>query len=221
MAEVDLLNRSPAYPNRLAAPSVRFPDTSPPGPPLEASTLQPEASHLASFLDALTKPLLSAEVEVKENRSSTGSGPDWEPLKLMPRHREIMRRLLEGATYIEIAEQMGMHPVSIGLIARTAIFQSEMAKLESQADFQVIKRAEALSNEALDTLKVLMRKAKSQSLQKSCADSILDRAGYGKVEKKAIVAVSGEDVIRELNRRRRESSGAGTPDAIPNPGAEG
>jgi inhibitor of KinA sporulation pathway (predicted exonuclease) len=101
-----------------------------------------------------------------------------------------------------------MHPVSIGLIARTAIFKSEMARLESEADFQVIKRAEALSNEAIDTLKVLMRKAKAESLRKSCADSILDRAGYGKVEKKAIVSVSGEDVIRELNRRRRELAGA-------------
>ena len=62
-----------------------------------------------------------------------------------------------------------------------------------------------MANEALDVLKVLMRNARSESIRKVSADSILDRAGYAKVEKKLIGIVSGEDVIKELNRRRRES----------------
>jgi hypothetical protein len=169
------------------------------------------------LLAELAAPLARAEVETLKAHNENG-GSDWEPNKLMPRHREIMRRLLEGATYIEVAEEMGMHPVSIGLIARTAIFKSELAKLEAEADFNVIKRADQLSGEALDTLKMLMRKARSEGLRKSAADSILDRAGYGKVEKKAIVSVTGDDVIRELNRRRREQSGASSP--VPDPGAE-
>ena len=128
----------------------------------------------------------------------------WEPLALRPRHREIMRRLLEGASYVEIAEDMGITPQSIMLVATSRMFREELAKLEAELDYKVQQRAEDLSNEALDKLKVLMRKAKSQALQISCADKILGIAGYSKIERKIVGVVSGEDVIKELNRRKRE-----------------
>jgi hypothetical protein len=139
-----------------------------------------------------------------ENKLQYSNGEKWEPQQLSPRHREMMRRIIEGATYIEIAESMGVSSQSIMLVANSEIFKTELNKLEAEKDFQVIRRAEELSNEALDLLKLKMRKAKSEALQASCADKILGIAGYSKIEKKQLQVISGEDVIRELNRRNRE-----------------
>ena len=150
--------------------------------------------------DTLTAKPLPAEAELANT-----APVKWEPKQLNPRHREIMRRLLEGASYRIIAEEMGIHVQTVMLVATSKLFISELSKMESEADFNVIKRAESLSHEALDTLKNIMRFGKSELARKSSADSILDRAGYSKVEKKLIGIVNGEDVIMELNRQRREA----------------
>ena len=162
----------------------------------------PTPGHLEELISNLPEAGLPAEIE-------TASPPGkWEPQKLTPRHREIMRRLLEGAPRLVIAEEMGLHPQTITILTTSKLFQVEMAKMESEADFQVIRRAEDLSHEALDTLKNMMRFARSEAMKLRAADSILDRAGYSKVEKKIVGIVSGEDVIKELNRRRREQMDA-------------
>lgn len=162
----------------------------------------PVSGHLSELISEMPAAGLPAEVETK-----APSGK-WEPKQLTPRHREIMRRMLEGAPRNVIAEEMGLTPQAITIISTSQLFREELCKMETDADFQVIRRAEDLSNEALDTLKNLMRFARSEAMKVRAADSILDRAGYSKVEKKIIGVVSGEEVIKELNRRRREASEA-------------
>ena len=164
----------------------------------------PTIGHLEELISDMPVAGLPAEVETARNGNGNGK---WEPKQLTPRHREIMRRLLEGAHKNTIAEEMGITPQAVIIISTSQLFREELAKMETEADFQVIKRAEDLSNEALDTLKNLMRFARSEAMKARAADSILDRAGYSKVEKKIIGVVSGEEVIRELNRRRREEAG--------------
>ena len=166
---------------------------------LEIIPSAPTPGHMEELIADMPAAGLPCEVETK-----TPSGK-WEPQKLTARHREIMRRLLEGAPRNIIAEEMGLTPQAITIISTSLLFRSELAKMEEDADFQVIKRAEDLSNEAIDTLKNLMRFSRSEALKCRAADSILDRAGYSKIEKKMIGIVSGEDVIKELNRRRREA----------------
>ena len=151
-----------------------------------------------SLLNEITLPMLKAEVETKPDSK-------WEPKELKPRHREMMRRILEGATYVEIAEAMGISTQAVMLVCNSVIFKEELCKLDADLNLNVIRRAEELSNEALDKLKNLMRKARSEALQATCAERVLGIAGYSKIEKKQVAIVSGEDVIRELNRRRRES----------------
>lgn len=157
----------------------------------------PQGAVLGELLATIDAPPPAAEEETKPSGR-------WEPQALRPRHREIMRRLLEGSSYVEIAEAMGITPQGIMLVASSRLFREELAKLEEELDYKVLQRAEDLSNEALDKLKVLMRSARSQAVQASCAEKILGIAGYSKVEKKIVGLVSGEDVIRELNKRRRE-----------------
>ena len=168
------------------------------------------AGVLGEILDVIGTQPPSAEGESK-------APGRWEPQALRPRHREIMRRLLEGASYVAIAEALGITPQSIMLVATSKMFREELQKMEAELDYRVQQRAEDLSNEAFDKLKVLMRKARSEMLQASCAEKILGIAGYSKIEKKLVGIVSGEEVIKELNKRRREqilgSNGSTTRDS--------
>lgn len=176
------------------------------------SVREPDEYHL----DGLVAEGLQAGQEIPGPQSAESenlpSTQKWEPSVLRPRHREILRRILEGATYVEIAEAMGIHKQTVMLVATSPLFRAELAKLESEADFNIVQRAESMSNEALDKLKTLMRSARSEFLQKAAADRILDTAGYSKIERRIVGVVSGEDVIRELNKRRREASSSGTSD---------
>jgi len=171
---------------------------------------------VVNLLDEITRPRMTAEEETE----SRYTHKKWAPKELNNRHREMMRRILEGASYIDIAAAMGLSVVTVSLVCSSAIFKEELKKLESELNLNVIRRAEDLSHEALDKLKVLMRQARSESLQASCAERVLGIAGYSKIEKKQVSVVSGEDVIRELNRRRREASQLFRRDAGPEAGTD-
>ena len=58
--------------------------------------------------------------------------------KLMPRHREILRRVALGQNYVTIAEELDMHPLSISLIMRSPLAQFELEKLQAMADEVVV-----------------------------------------------------------------------------------
>lgn len=157
---------------------------------------------MATLLDEVARPAQTAD----EETDSPYTNKRWEASELKPRHREMMRRIVEGGTYEEIAADMGLSYQTVMLVCSSAIFKAELAIMEETLNLNVIRRAEELSNEALDKLKRLMRVARSESLQASCAEKVLGIAGYSKIEKKQIAVVSGEDVIKEMNRQRREAS---------------
>lgn len=161
----------------------------------------PPAQADPTILDTLVSQLPQVRSAEEEHSKS---GQRWEVQVLNPRHREIMRRLLLGATYKEVAEQIGLHVQTIMLVATSKLFVAEMSKIAEGMDLSVQQKAEELSNEALDILAVLMRRSRSEMVRKSSADSILDRAGYGKIEKRLVGVVDAEAVIREINRARRE-----------------
>lgn len=164
----------------------------------EKSVRNPDEFHLDDY--QLPPQGLSAE----EEKAARNAGR-WELSELKPRHREILRRVLEGGTYVEIADAMGLHKQTVMLVATSPLFRAELKKMEDQLDFNIVQRADGMANEALDTIKTLMRSGRSEFIRKQCAERILDTAGYSKVERKIVGIVSGEDVIRELNKRRRES----------------
>ena len=202
LAEVERRLGPLQTPNGSSGPSVR----------------EPDEYHLEEIVKAglTTIKEIPGPLSAEEQRAELTNGK-WEPSVLRPRHREILSRILEGATYVEIAEAMGIHKQTVMLVATSPLFRAELAKLEAEADFNIVQRAESMSNEALDKIKTLMRSARSEFLQKQCADRILDTAGYSKIERKIVGVVSGEDVIRELNKRRREAAGAPTETFSPAP----
>ena len=172
----------------------------------------PVTGQLSELLSDMPETGLPAEAEDsrKMRRNGVGQanyaepGKRWEPTKLTSRHREIMRRMLEGASPQDIAIQMGLHPHTITIISTSQMFREELGKLEVSADFSVIKRAEDLSNEALDTLKTNMRYAQRAGDRIKASIEILGIGGYSKIEKKVVGVVNGEEVIKRLNEMRRK-----------------
>ncbi len=141
--------------------------------------------------------------------SAVNNGKDLKSLN--GKHREVMRRLGEGATQMQIAEQMGVSLDALSLICNSPLFRDELDKVLEKKAYVVADRLEDLANEALDNIKGLMRNARSEMVKKGAAESILDRAGYSRLEKKQLFVTTGEDVIKELNRKRAEEAKDVTP----------
>lgn len=168
-----------------------------------SETMAIPGGHLEQLLDGMPPAGATAEQENKKP-----AGERWQPQALNARHREIMRRLLEGANYLTIAEEMGMHHQTVMLVATSEIFKTEMRKLAEAADFTVIRRADDLANEALDNLKIIMRHSRSDAHRRAASMDILGIAGYSKIEKKIVGIVSAEDVIKEIQARKRSNDPA-------------
>ena len=74
------------------------------------------------------------------------------------KHREVMRRLGEGATQMQIAEQMGVSLDALSLICNSPLFRDELDKVLEKKAYEVADRLEDLANEALGNIKNLMPK---------------------------------------------------------------
>ena len=105
---------------------------------------------------------------------------------------------------MDIARQIGIGPQWLSVIINSPLFREELERMVEERDFAVSNRLESLSNEALDTIRDLMRDSRSDRLKLHAAEDILDRAGYSKIEKKMGLLVDAEAVIRELNHRKAE-----------------
>lgn len=146
----------------------------------------------------------------KADESSKAS--QWALHALNGRHKDIMRRLIEGANLVDVAKHMGVSLDALTIIVNSPLFRAELKKQLEQASREVSARLENLAGEALDYIRQMMRETASEMTRRSCADSILDRAGYGRTEKKQLFVIGGEEVIKELNRRRAEAAFAGARD---------
>lgn len=163
------------------------------------------------------KQILAPVSDISTQKGSSGNGvhraeTEGNGLKsLNGKHKEVMRRLVEGASQMQIAEQMGVSQDALSLICNSPLFREELDKVLEKKAYVVADRLEDLANEALDNIKMLMRNARSEMVKKGAAESILDRAGYSRLERKQLFVTTGEDVIKELNRKRAEDAKDVTP----------
>jgi hypothetical protein len=123
--------------------------------------------------------------------------------QMKPVHREMVKRLVEGQNPKKIAQDLGFSKNYIFFLRRQdPLFRTELERATLNRDIEVHNRMRNLSGEALDVLKALMRDTKSDVVRMEAAKTLLDRAGYGKLEKRVTVTADAESVIRELNRKK-------------------
>ncbi len=118
-----------------------------------------------------------------------------------PYHREIARRLILGEKQSEIARDIGMTASRMSIICNSPLFKLELRRLEMERDascVDVTKTLRELSPVALEQVERTMYTAKSQRLRYDAASSILDRAGYGAINKQDI-RMQGQVLVKTSN----------------------
>lgn len=106
--------------------------------------------------------------------------------KIGPRHEEIMRRLLAGATQKEISIAMNYSQSRLCIIIGSPMFSERLKELEEETTARLVERHGDLkmayradSKEAYEVQKELMRSDNvNPSVRNDIAGQIQDRAGY-------------------------------------------
>jgi len=127
---------------------------------------------------------------------------------IRPRHREIARRLVAGQTQAEICWAIGMTEARMSIIVNSPLFKIILKELEEDRDSNAVDIAKDLremSPVALDVVERTMYKGKSERLRFKAAESILDRAGYGPVNKTTLDVKGAIDVHHGMSEEELKS----------------
>lgn len=110
--------------------------------------------------------------------------------RMMPRYRDLMRRLVCGQGRRQIEREMDMSSANYTVIIGSPLFKAELAKMTVELDKQVLdklstskvedvvdKKLQAASPAAADVNIALLQSASEKTRQRSSFD-ILDRTGH-------------------------------------------
>jgi len=104
--------------------------------------------------------------------------------QLWPHHRSMARMFLEGMQPSEVATATGFSAGQITRILHSPLFEAELARLESQAEAEVVSVNGELKRMSLRAIEVLDENLQaeniSRELKTKSAFDVLDRAGHGK-----------------------------------------
>jgi len=104
--------------------------------------------------------------------------------QLWPHHRSMARMFLEGMKPGEVALVTGFSPGQVTRILRSPLFEAELARLESQAEVEVVTVGNELKRMAGRAIEILDQNLEaeniSRELKTKTAFDVLDRSGHGK-----------------------------------------
>jgi hypothetical protein len=112
---------------------------------------------------------------------------------IRPYHREIARRLVLGQTQMDICRDLQMNPGRMSIIVNSPLFKVELRRLEALRDqgvYDMARTLQELAPEALEQVTRTMYRGNTERLRFDAAESVLDRAGFGRGSK-VDVNVSG------------------------------
>ena len=110
--------------------------------------------------------------------------------RMLPRYRDLMRRLVCGQTRRQIEMEMNMSSANYTVIIGSPLFKAELAKMEEELNKQVLdklstskvddvvdRKLKAASPNAADVDIALLQSSSEKTRQRSAFD-ILDRTGH-------------------------------------------
>ena len=138
-----------------------------------------------------------------------------QPTRETSRTRQILLLELAGKRNSEIADAVGMTESRVSVIRNCPMYKQQMVKLQKTLSSEVIEKTsdkivsdpveaelKGAALEAAQKYKELMRKSKSEFVQKASADAILDRTGYKAHTSKTTVNV---EVTEKMASRFEEA----------------
>jgi len=132
------------------------------------------------------------------------------------RHHQMARLLLLGYTNKEVAEVLGCTPQNVSDVRNSPVFQEKMAVLRDAADDEAVDVIGQMKKDAGKSLRILEQMRDGEltqdaKLRAQVAQDLLDRAGYGKIQKvegrHAVAYLDAEALerIKNLAHGRREA----------------
>lgn len=128
--------------------------------------------------------------------------------------REIMRLIVLGEKHPAIATLVGLSPSRVMEITRSPIFRQHQKELQDRLDViytsTVGDSFKRRAGEAADTIYNTMQRSECEKLKVTCAQDILDRAGYKApekfvVEQRPVLAQADLDAIADVAKELKES----------------
>lgn len=142
---------------------------------------------------------------------------DYHPDTFSHRHRLVVLMSAAGWKNKDIAQHMGFSQSRVSVILNDprarGVLREESKKVAEGLD-DVRRRLEILSREAVDELEDELHEVEDPRVRQRAAFGILDRAGYGKTEKKEVRhGTLDEEDSSQIAQALRESSSGETVDA--------
>ena len=106
-----------------------------------------------------------------------------------PRHLEIARRLTVGQRPIDIHRALGITQQRLSTIVASPSFKAVLAKMLEKRDAAIVdiqNQIGELAPDAVDELTRIMYQSNSEERRMKVARDLLDRAGYGAINKQAV-----------------------------------
>ena len=104
--------------------------------------------------------------------------------QLWPHHRSMARMFLEGMQPSEVALVTGFSPGQVTRILRSPLFEAELARLEGQAEVELVSVGNELKKMAGRAIEILDENLQSENvsreLKTKTAFDVLDRSGHSK-----------------------------------------
>lgn len=133
------------------------------------------------------------------------------PDELSTRHRAILRRIILGESNREIGEALEMSVQVVHEIVTSPLFLAERTRAEEgivERVTDVKARILRLAEPAVDVMENILRGRATMdgntNLERLTAQDILDRAGFGKIEKKIIAKADIGEMIRAAHKEHKE-----------------
>jgi len=133
--------------------------------------------------------------------------------KLIPRHFKILDLYLDGMPQVDIAKEVGMHQVNVGLVVRSPVFQNELAIRRSlrerdEKEFRqtgLVQAKGVLEGAAFHAAEtqVGLLESKDERVKLASSNSILDRV-FGD-EKGPVGVVINAETVQLLSLAVQES----------------
>lgn len=159
-----------------------------------------------------TRELQESEIALLSLPSANKSSPLSVVHKLRARHHEIARRLACGQTAIEVSRQMGVTPGWLSLmINKSEAFQELLSHYQTERDANALDfkaKIETVAGMALERLEDTLADDGAELSPKFLLDAtqaMLDRAGYGPVQKRELRATSLNLSPEDIKRIRDEA----------------
>lgn len=144
------------------------------------------------------------------DRRMNPNGRKYQVKQIWDTHHEILRLLLLGWKSVDIAQHLGMDPVTISIVKNSSVVKQQLRIMQDARDMETIdvaKQIRDLAPRAVEYLEEVLENPDEATRNRlSAAMDLLDRGGYESPKKFEVAhAFLTKEDIDEIKRRAEES----------------